>query len=123
MRRGEVVDGTLVELWTAGVPVQALEETHVVAAEGRAVRDRSRDRQIGIDQKSMGNGGMLEVEHRDVLTRVRNLENGVGAAVLDQERPISLTAEIARGSMQAEYLRRDLRDLLRGEARRLCFED
>ena len=127
MRRRVGVDGPIVQVRPSGVTAQPFEQPHVVHAVGAGVRGARtkwrRDRQVGIDAGDVLDRGVLEVEHGGVLTEIGDLDDGAGAAVLDQERLVALATEVARLPLHAEDLGRNACDFFRRKARRLCLED
>src|SRR5262249_61531553 len=78
---------------------------------------------LGVDPQDMLDRCALEVEDGCVLDEVRDLQDGAGAAVVDQERRITLAAEIDCGSLNAEDLGGNARYLVGGKAGRLGLED
>jgi hypothetical protein len=64
----------------------------------------------------------LQVEHRRRLAQVGDLDHGTGFAVVDQERLISLAAQIDGGAGQAEQPLGDAGHLGRFKPRRRLLE-
>jgi hypothetical protein len=71
----------------------------------------------------MRDRSLLEVERGRVFAAVRDLEDGAGATVLEQERLVALAAEIGGVCVHAEQLRGYFGGFVARKARRCRVED
>ena len=123
MHGGDPAHRSVAELGPGLVAVPPLEQSHLVAVEGRPRRERPGHRQVRIDGRDVGDRGVLEVEHGLVFARIRDLEDGAAAPVVQEKCLVALAAERGRGALDTEQVCRDPRGLVRRELRRRRLQD
>ena len=123
MNGRDCVDRAVVELRAALVAAPPLEQPYVVPVERSARCELPGDRQVRVDRHRVRDRRLLEVEGFRVFAAVRDLEDATRAAVVQQERLVSLAAEECGIAFDREQRCGDLRSFVGREAWRRRIED